>query len=312
MSGRVRPARPLAPIAITVAILAAWWLVAHNSGAGWVQILGDVAFGTLVIGVVGPAVFLSRGRVRVVTAPTDATAGLPVEVVVEASARLRIRPVEPPGIETFVGPVRKRPPAVEAVTLVPPRRGAHDVVVVDVATAAPFALQWWTRRITLPLPSTLYVAPRRGQRIAFEPRPHERSGDSSARVAANLGEPRGARPYRPGDDRRQVHWQAFAHTGELMVREREAPAADPVTLQVTLPPDPDEAERVAERALGTIAYLLDRGAPVLLATVERSGPIRGPVEDRRSAGRRLAQAVATPGDPHTGPFSPNPGIEAQA
>jgi uncharacterized protein (DUF58 family) len=186
------------------------------------------------------------------------------------------------------------------------------VVVVDVATAAPFALQWWTRRISLPLPSTLYIAPRRGQRIDFEPRPHDRTGDTSARVAADLGDPRGARPYRPGDDRRQVHWQAFAHTGELMVRERESPAAEPVSLQVTLPADPDEAERVAERALGTIAYLLDRGAPVLLGTIERSGPIRAPVEDRRSAGRRLAQALATPGDPHTGPFSPSPGIEAQA
>ena len=129
-------------------------------------------------------------------------------------------------------------------------------------------------------------------------------------MAADLGEPRGARPYRPGDDRRQVHWQAFAHTGELMVREREAPAAEPVTLQVTLPVDPDEAERVAERALGTVVYLLDRGAPVVLGTVESSGPVRGPVEDRRIAGRRLARAVATPGNPPTGPLSPKPGIEA--
>ena len=38
-------------------------------------------------------------RVRVVSAPTDATAGLPLEVAVEASTRLRIRPVDPPGIE---------------------------------------------------------------------------------------------------------------------------------------------------------------------------------------------------------------------
>jgi uncharacterized protein (DUF58 family) len=308
---RVRPARPLAPIGITMAILAGWWLVAHNSGAGWVQALGDVAFGTLVVGIVGPAVVVGRARVRVVEAPTDATAGLPVEVVLAASARLRVRPVEPPGMETFVGPVRKQRQrsGMDTATLVAPRRGIHDVLVVDVATAAPFALQWWTRRMVLPLPSTLFVSPRRGRPAAIEPRANDRTGDTNARVAANLGEPRGARPYRPGDDRRHVHWQAFAHTGELMVRELEAPAAEPVTLQVALPADRDEAERVAERALGTVVYLLDRGAPVVLETVEGSGPVRGAVEDRRAAGRRLARAVSTPGNPHAGPFSPEPGIE---
>ena len=33
------------------------------------------------------------------------------------------------------------------------------------------------------------------------------------------------------------------------------------------------AERVAERALGTVVQLLQRGAPVILSTVEVSGPI---------------------------------------
>jgi uncharacterized protein (DUF58 family) len=114
-------------------------------------------------------------------------------------------------------------------------------------------------------------------------------------VVTNVGEPRGPRPYRPGDDRRHVHWPAFAHTGELMVREREGPAAAPLTLRVTLPDDIDQAERVAEKALGTILHLLDRGVPLLLETVEPSGSAKSPVEDRRSAGRRLAQAVGGTG-----------------
>ncbi len=312
---RGRPARPFAPIAVTAAILAGWWLVAHNSGAGWVQALGDVAFGTLVIGVVGPAVVLTRARVRIVSAPTDATAGLPVELACQASTRLRIRPVEPPGMESFVGPARQQRLATNGLTVVAPRRGVHDVVLVDVATAAPFALQWWTRRMALSLPTTLHVAPRRGQPIAHELRAHDRAGRAGERVAADLGEPRGARPYRPGDDRRHVHWPAFAHTGELMVREREGPSAEPVSLRVSLPADADEAERVAEKALATAIQLLDRGAPVLLGTVERSGPILAPVGDRRAAGRRLARAVPRPGTRQIGrrgrtdPPSAGAGIE---
>ncbi len=291
---QVRPAPPLAPIVISLAILGAWWLVAHNSGSGWVQALGDVAFGTLVIGIFGPAVAAARARVRVLSSPPDGTAGLPVELVLHASSRLRIRPVEPDGPEAFIGPAGKRPRGPDAVTFVPICRGAHDRVVVDVATAAPFALQWWTRRLELPLPTTLHVAPRRGQPVRLAARWHDPAGDGSERVAADLGEPRGARPYRAGDDRRHVHWRASAHTGELMVREREGPSAEPVTVRVSLPPHPDEAERIAEQALGTVIQLLDRGTPVLLETVESTGPIRALVDDRRRAGRRLARAVATP------------------
>ena len=106
-----------------------------------------------------------------------------------------------------------------------------------------------------------------------------------------IGEPRGVRPYRPGDHRRWVHWPATAHSGELMVREMEGPTAEPVTLEVHLPVDADAAERIAERAMATVVALVDRGASVLLATTETSGPKIGAVGDRRSAGRRLARAV---------------------
>jgi hypothetical protein len=38
---------------------------------------------------------------------------------------------------------------------------------------------------------------------------------------------------------------------------------------------------------------LERGATVLLATVETPGPVVATVADRRAAGRRLARAVAS-------------------
>jgi uncharacterized protein (DUF58 family) len=92
-----------------------------------------------------------------------------------------------------------------------------------------------------------------------------------------------------------VHWSATAHAGKLMVRELEHPSAGPVTITVDLPGDPDEAERVAEGALGTVVHLLEGGAPVLLGTLEPSGRVLAPVADRRGAGRRLARAVARAG-----------------
>jgi hypothetical protein len=47
--------------------------------------------------------------------------------------------------------------------------------------------------------------------------------------------------------------------------------------------------------MATVVAIVDRGASVLLATTEGDGPRVGTVGDRRSAGRRLARAVAEPG-----------------
>jgi uncharacterized protein (DUF58 family) len=282
----------MAPMAVAVMIIVLWWLVAHNAGAGWVQLLGDLVFGALLIGIVGPWVVVTRAKLEVLSAPADAVAGMRVDLVVGASTRLRVRAVAPPGPEVFVGPAGRSDSVGARVTLVPERRGLHDAVTLDIASAAPFALQWWTRRVRLPLPSDLHVSPRCGRPARALSSPREEAGAVVARPRTDVGFPRGARPYASGDNRRLVHWRATAHTGRLMVREVERPSADAVTVTVELPEDPVEAERVAERALGTVVQLLDHGTPVLLGTVEPSGPVLATVADRRRAGRRLARAVA--------------------
>jgi uncharacterized protein (DUF58 family) len=293
MSRLARPSRNAAPVAVSIGILGIWWLVAHNAGSGWVQALGDVVFGTLFIGIFAPFVVLTCATVRIASAPVDGVAGTPVVLGFESSTRLRICSRPPFEADAFVGPVRRRQKPDNGVPFLPEHRGVHDAVTVEIATAAPFALQWWTRRVVLPLPSALCVAPRSGRPESLPLRADEDTGAAVTWVQTDVGQPRGARPYQPGDSRRRVHWGATAHAGELMVRELERPSAEPITFTVILPPDPEEAERVAERALGTIGRFLERGATVLLATVEASGPVVASVTDRRGAGRRLARAVAS-------------------
>src|ERR1700691_2626915 len=108
MSPWVRPARPVAPIGAALAILGIWWVVAHNGGSGWVQALGDVVFGTLAVGILGPAVMLACANVRVVEAPMGGITGTAVDLRMVASTRLRVRPIAPPGREIFLGPVGRR------------------------------------------------------------------------------------------------------------------------------------------------------------------------------------------------------------
>ena len=89
----IRPGRPFSPVPISVLILLVWWVVAHNSGSGWVQVLGDAVFGMLLIGLLAPAVSLARLRVELVNAPGDGAAGLPTGISLRTSARVRVKPV---------------------------------------------------------------------------------------------------------------------------------------------------------------------------------------------------------------------------
>ncbi len=115
-------------------------------------------------------------------------------------------------------------------------------------------------------------------------RPHPRDG--------RFGEPRGVRPYEPGDPRRSVHWPASAHRGELMVREAERPEAAVPEVRVVLPDDGPAGDALAGQALGTVLSLLERSSPVMVSTTEREGPKTEPVYGPVDARRRLARAVA--------------------
>lgn len=289
----VRPARPWAPIAVSVLFVFIWWVVAHNSGSGWVQFLGDAAFGTILVGILGPAIVTCRSRFRLVDAPTDGSARVPVFVQLSASTRLRVRPIEPPGPDTFIGPTSRGKIGDTEITLLPTRRGVYPAILIEIASAAPFGLQWWSRKVTVPLKTSLLVAPRRGEPLPLPRLNVSHLGDTARPVRTRMGDPHSVRPYQPGDQRRQLHWPATAHTGQMMVRESEEPSAQPITLKLSLPYDDEAAERATERALGTAMAVLDRGAPLILATDEQSGPVVEPVADRIEAGRRLARATSS-------------------
>jgi len=291
--GRLRPIRPLMPFGLSAAVLVGWGLVAHNGGSGWVQFVGETVGATILVGLVGPAFALARERVTVVANAPDATAGEPVTLRVRCRRRVRVRPVDPPGPDGFVGPASApgAPGAPDALELVPAHHGVLDEVVVDVQSAAPFGIVWWSRRQVLRLVTPLHVAPRVGPAHPLPVAPDRGDGDGAARVPAVVGEPRGARPYRAGDSRRRVHWPASAHSGSLMVRDMEAPARRPARVFVSLPADAEAAERVAEAALGTVLALAARQVPVVLVTTEAGGVVEAAVPHRLGAERRLARAV---------------------
>jgi uncharacterized protein (DUF58 family) len=287
--GRLRPVNAIGPIAGSIFTLLAWAALAHNSGSGWVQALGVVLGAVLLVGILGPGRAVGRSAVEVVGAPVDAIAGDPVELQVVSTTRLRVRPAIPGGKTAFCGPTEKGP---SPLVVIPERRGILVAITVDIASAAPFGILWWSKRMTIALPVEICVAPKPTKSIWIPPEIDDWTGESPGRRTASVGEMKGVRDYQHGDARRMVHWRASAHTGRMMVREMEAPTSDPVTVRLVLPVDPAQADELAGRALATILALLDHSRPVMLATSEATGERVAIVLGSRDAGRRLARAIA--------------------
>jgi uncharacterized protein (DUF58 family) len=287
---RVHPVSWFTPVAGSVVAVLAWGAVAHSSGSGWVQAVGALLAAVLAIGIVAPAVPARRASVTCTASPSDGQAGLPATLTVTANAPIRLTPRRPAGPPTSAaGPVRG-PRAVE-VSVTPDHRGVVRTAFVELASCAPFGLLWWAREVEVVLPRPFHVAPRLGEAGPIGTVADAFAGEAVARVPAGVGEPRGVRPYQPGDTRGSVHWPATSHVGSLMVREKERQTDDPIVIDLVLPPDPHEAEAVAERAMAVIGSHLARGRRVLLGTSEPEGPCRRDVRDRVDLGRRLARAV---------------------
>jgi len=280
------PTRALPPLLGTVIVLIAWEAVAHSSGVGWVQALGALVAGFLVVGLVLPAVFTLRGTVRVTSNPHDAAVGREISLEVETSTPLKVRPIEPQGPAVLCALDGNR-----SLSAIPDRRGVEDSCLLEVSSAAPFGLMWWSKKIRVDLPRPMYVAPRVGPTSAALRSRAEGTGEEAQMVPDLTGQHRGAREYVPGDLRRSVHWPASAHTGSLMVRELERTSDRAHTVRVVLPDDAGAAETEAEQALGTVLDLLARGLCVFLVTTEVSGCRGETVGNPLEAGRRLAAAV---------------------
>jgi len=278
----------LGPVAGTALLLFVWAGVAHASGSGWVQAVGSVVAGLLLLGLVAPA-FAAPGLLLICEkSPSDATAGSAVELEVVGNRSMRCIPRSMGGAPLLL--TRGMP---ACLVIVPVRRGVTSTVTVRVATAAPFGLLWWSRDQVLELSRPLHVAPRPSERPMGLLAPSALEDGHGPPRPTLTGDLRGVRPYQHGDGRRRVHWNASAHTGGLMIRESESRTDDPIRIVVDLPRDLDAADQLAEEAMGEAILQLSAGRRVLLETTEVTGRVVAPVADRVAAGRRLARSVAT-------------------
>ncbi len=297
---RCAPDRPALPVGLAVALLLVWGAVAHASGSGWVQAVGALVTGLVLVGMLGPRFALRRLVVEVTDSDRDGTAGAPAVLELVATSSCRVTPLRPGGAPTSLA--ARRPGRLE---LAPENRGVLSAVTVRLSSAAPLGLLWWssTRRLELPTPLVVAPAEEAAERLPLAAGEAEEA--AGAAELTDAGVLRGVRGYEVGDSPRQVHWPSTAHTGTLMVRESETERDRPVKVVADLLGEVEATERLASEAMGTIGSLLAARRSVILETIEDGVVVVAQVADARSAGRRLARAGTNPWA-DLGP--PSPGI----
>ena len=142
-----------------------------------------------------------------------------------------------------------------------PDRGKYRFGPLVVSTRFPFGLV--SRSVTLDEPGSVIVYPRLGRLGPAWSRLEQMAltGKSRTQHRQGLteGDFYGLRDWRPGDNKRWIHWRTSARRGGLMVRQFEQPRVHDFAVLVDLwQPSPDGVDRVqhAEYALSFAATIL--------------------------------------------------------
>lgn len=213
--------------------------------------------------------------------PRAMTAGQPGRITYEVRNRKRRLPSLAVEVGEAVLPGRAWVAAVDPGEMAVARaevtfatRGVFPLELVTLATSFPFGL--FRKERDVELAGEAVVWPRHDLRLR-EPRPAgervRRAGETFAGAAGARGEYRGLRPYRPGDDPRDVHWRTSARLGEPVIREYERDRSRALWICLELRAGPGElAETAVEIAATLAAQASRRGDAFALATPDTRVP----------------------------------------
>ncbi len=174
-----------------------------------------------------------------------------------------IRAQQPADKRCFFLKVSPQSTQVAAYRRTPQRRGREAHVAFRVATRFPFGLFEKSRQLEVPGELIIYPAV---HAVRLPPQTARATG-AGARIASRGGsdELLGLRPYRPGDDTRQVYWKKTAATGQVVLREHAAEGApemeielDDVSSLVARPEADEERRRWFEQFEGRIRDVASR------------------------------------------------------
>ena len=288
MRERIRRAAKAVFVVFLAVVL---YVIATNSGAGWLYVVSAGIGGVVVVSFLAP-LYSVRGIEVTRRAPAVGRAGEPLSCEMEVrsagrfarymiEARDRFAGGEGGGVVTRAR--RSKPERLE-YEIENPRRGVYSGGEVRVESGAPFGLFHGRRRTSVASNTTVYP---RTFEVAGAVRPTIPEGSGTERDRATEmrrgsgDEFWGVREYRPGDPARLISWRRSARslaTGRLSVIELARETVPPLTVSMNLDPRaPDEArEMVVSAAASVMLRAISDGRGV----IADAGPQKSELPER--------------------------------
>jgi uncharacterized protein (DUF58 family) len=268
------------------------YLIAANSGAGWLYVVA-AGIGAVVIVSAALPWWNVRGIEVERCAPVQATAGEPFESTLELRNTKRLARYLLEVEDRYAGGVGhavavrvgSREPEAVRYAIEHPRRGVYSNGEILVESGAPFGLFYGRLRVWVD--SGIVVYPRTFDVAGLPPSAivdAERgdSSESSTLHRGHGGELWGVREYRPGDPARLVAWKRSARglpAGRLAVVELAQETHPPFVVALNLDSRaPREArEMLVSLAASLLLYGLDEGREVRADAGLKNQPFPGEV-----------------------------------
>jgi uncharacterized protein (DUF58 family) len=272
--------------AVTVAVLA---LVMGNllwlTGNAWFLLLAGAVVGALVVAVA------SRGRLDGLAVelahPARVAVGAPLHTVLtvtnsgtrtSSEATLCLQTAGIADLTASVGRLQPGERIGVPVTRLANGRAIASVTLVHLVSQPSLGLTGTTR--SLDVPDHVTVHPRLHDVPARPVGRQVGDGTGELLVSGQGGDVVGVRDWRPGDDRRRIHWRSTARTGRPTLVERGDPYTEQLRVVLVGTTDYSGFEDAVSAAASACDLAVRAGRAVTAVAWRADGPVRAPTGSR--------------------------------
>ena len=250
-----------------VLMTAVLYLIAANSGAGWMYVVAAALAATVLISIPAPLLNV-RGLKVARRVPVTGTAGEPLNCRIEINNEGRFARHLLEISDSFAGGtgcevvsrIGGRGSESVGLEIENPRRGIYSSGEIVVESGAPFGLFYGRRRVQVRSDAVIYPRTFQVAGVSDLLTPEDGSSDqdeSDALHRGSGGEFWGVREYRPGDPAKLVAWRRSAlslSNGRLAVLEMAEETRPPLSLALNL--DHRAPQEVREMQVSVAASLM--------------------------------------------------------
>lgn len=235
-----------------------------------------------------PAIFTARLRIG---APQEVRAGTPARAPLFVEGpfpriplKCKVRLVNQLNGERFVG---------KPGELIPTAHCGHMVMHCSKLWVYDY-MGLWRFKKKANVQSNVLILPRPLPDKALPAPEHMPVRSWKIKPGGGLAENYDLRPYRPGDELRQIHWKISAKMGQWICKEALEPVQKQVVLTLTLSGTPEQLDRKLGRVYGISGQLLAQGAPCRICCRTAQGVLELDVTDRKSQEQAMRSLLGAP------------------